>query len=141
MKASSPVIAISILIVVQICAAQSFTPNIPKAWADKDVAGFEVPLVHPDRSPRYMTEEEYYALNVRPIYRSYPVYAAGREPGGCIEWLKQMEPEDLEVRQNRVFPSTYRLFTRKPMAVRRTASHVVPPHSTALQALHCHPAY
>jgi len=93
MKAAAPVIAVAIFIGVQICAAQSFTPDIPKAWADNDVAGFEVPLAHSERSPRYMTEMEYYALKVRPIYRSYPVYAEGREPAGYIEWLKQREPE------------------------------------------------
>jgi hypothetical protein len=62
MKAIARVFAGSILFAVQICVAQSFTPEIPKAWADKDVAGFEVPLNHPERSPRYMTEKEYYAL-------------------------------------------------------------------------------
>ena len=42
-----------------------------------------------------MTEKEYYALPVRPIYRSYPVYAEGREPAGYLEGLKQKEPEIL----------------------------------------------
>jgi hypothetical protein len=82
-----------ILMLAATCAAQPFSPDIPKTWADKDVAGFEVPLTHPDRSPRYMNEKEYYALKVRPIYRSYPVYAEGREPAGYIDWLKQREPE------------------------------------------------
>ncbi len=40
-----------------------------------------------------MTGEEYYALKVRPIYRSYPRYAPGREPSGYVESLKQKEPE------------------------------------------------
>jgi hypothetical protein len=40
-----------------------------------------------------MSEKEYYAQPVRPIYRSYPVYVEGREPAGYIEWLKQREPE------------------------------------------------
>jgi hypothetical protein len=52
-----------------------------------------VPLAQPDRSPRYLTSKEYYALRVRPIYRTYPVYAPGREPAGYMEWLKQREPE------------------------------------------------
>jgi hypothetical protein len=73
--------------------AQTFSPEIPKAWADKDVATFEVPLTHPDRSPRYMPEKEYYAQPVRPIYRSYPVYVEGREPAGYLDWLKQRDPE------------------------------------------------
>jgi cytochrome c553 len=86
-------ISFAILMLGTTCAAQHFSPKIPKAWDDKDVAGFEVPLTQPDRSPRYMTEKEYYALKVRPIYRSYPVYAEGREPAGYLERLKQREPE------------------------------------------------
>jgi hypothetical protein len=41
---------------------QPFTPDIPKAWDDREVARFELPLVQRDRSPRYMTSEEYYKL-------------------------------------------------------------------------------
>jgi len=36
---------------------QPFTPDIPKAWDDQEVARFELPLVQRDRSPRYMTSE------------------------------------------------------------------------------------
>lgn len=75
------------------CAAQNFHPDIPKAWDDKAVEGFELPLVQRDRSPRHMTADEYYALKVRPIYRWYPAYAKGREPDGYLEALKQKEPE------------------------------------------------
>jgi len=54
------------------CWAQEFHPDIPRAWDDKAVEGLEVPLAQRDRSPRYMSAEEYYKLKVRPIYRSYP---------------------------------------------------------------------
>jgi hypothetical protein len=73
--------------------AQNFHPDIPKAWDDKEVAGFELPLAQRDRSPQYMTSEEYYKLKVRPIYRWYPMYAPGREPAGYLDSLKQKEPE------------------------------------------------
>jgi hypothetical protein len=66
---------------------------IPKAWDDKEVAEFEMRLARADGSPHYMMAKEYYVLTVRPIYRSYPVYAPGREPAGYIESLKQKEPE------------------------------------------------
>src|SRR5215469_4231795 len=88
-----PLIAIAILTITAPVLAQEFHPVIPKAWDDKEVAQFEMPLAQADRSPRYMTADEYYALKVRPIYRSYPVYAPGREPAGYIESLKQKEPE------------------------------------------------
>lgn len=74
-------------------AAQTFQPEIPRAWDDKEVQLLELPLAQPDRSPRYMTAEQYYALKVRPIYRSYPAYVKGREPAGYLESLKQKEPE------------------------------------------------
>ena len=40
-----------------------------------------------------MSAKEYYALKVRPIYRSYPVHAPGREPAGYRESLLRKEPE------------------------------------------------
>ena len=70
-----------------------FHPNIPKVWDDRAVETMEVPLAQRDRSPRYMTSAEYYTLKVRPIYRSYPAYAKGREPAGYLESLKEKEPE------------------------------------------------
>lgn len=94
MKATLYVIVLSAALLTQLGAAQQpFSPDIPRAWADKDVATFEVPLTHPDRSPRYMSEQEYYAQPVRQIYRSYPVYAEGREPAGYLDALKSKEPE------------------------------------------------
>jgi Di-haem oxidoreductase, putative peroxidase len=75
------------------CVAQTYHPDIPKAWDDNEVARLEVPLAQRDRSPRYLTAAEYYALKVRTVYRSYPVYAPGRAPAGYLESLKQKEPE------------------------------------------------
>ena len=86
------------LLVVAVAAyalAQPFYPDIPRAWDDRDVAGFEIPLAQPDRSPRYLPAAEYYALEVTPIYRGYPVYLPEKEPAGYIESLKQKEPEIL----------------------------------------------
>jgi hypothetical protein len=73
--------------------AQSFHPEIPRSWDDREVETFEVPLAQADRSPRYMTSTDYYALKERVLYRSYPVYSPGREPAGYREWLKKREPE------------------------------------------------
>lgn len=76
-----------------ISSAQEFRPQIPNVWDDHEVERFEVPLAQRDRSPRHMPAEEYYKLKVRPIYKTYPVYAPGREPAGYIESLKEKEPE------------------------------------------------
>jgi hypothetical protein len=74
-------------------SAQPFSPNIPKFWDDHAVESFEVPLANPRYSPRHVSSAEYYALKVRPIYKTYPVYAPGREPVGYREHLKTLEPE------------------------------------------------
>src|SRR6266487_1869777 len=71
----------------------SFHPVIPRAWDDREVASFEVPLAQPERSPRYLSAAEYYALDVLSIYRGYPVYVPGKEPAGYMDRLKQVEPE------------------------------------------------
>ena len=76
-----------------ISGTQVARPDIPRAWDDREVATFQVPLAQRDRSPRFMTSEEYYKLTVRPIYRTYPIYLPGREPVGYLESLKQKEPE------------------------------------------------
>jgi mono/diheme cytochrome c family protein len=83
----------ALLAVVGTVPAQTFHPNIPRAWDDKEVEGVEVPLAARDRSPRYPNAAEYYSLKVRTIYRSYPVYIEGKEPPGYIESLKQREPD------------------------------------------------
>ena len=94
MKISACAIALTLLAIAAPATQQpAFHPNIPKAWDDKEVESMELPLAQRDRSPRYMTSAEYYALKVRPIYRSYPVYDKGREPAGYLESLKQKDPE------------------------------------------------
>ena len=85
--------SVILTVLVATAAAQEFRPDIPRTWADQDVESFELPLAQRDRSPRYTTSAEYYAFKPRIIYRSYPVYAPGREPGGYREWLLNREPE------------------------------------------------
>ncbi|HXG67082.1 MAG TPA: di-heme oxidoredictase family protein [Blastocatellia bacterium] len=57
------------------------------------MASLEVPLADPAGSPVHVSAEYYYRIPVRPIYKSYPVYAPGQEPPGYEEWLKQQEPQ------------------------------------------------
>ena len=93
MRTRASLLGCTILAIAGTSPAQIFHPDIPRAWDDKEVERLEVPLAQRDRSPRYLTAQEYYALKVRPIYRTYPVYIAGREPAGYIDGLKQKEPE------------------------------------------------
>ncbi|HZN11637.1 MAG TPA: hypothetical protein VFC61_08165, partial [Blastocatellia bacterium] len=52
-----------------------------------------LPLADPAASPRQVPADYYYRIPVRPIYKSYPAYAPGREPAGYQEWLTRQEPE------------------------------------------------
>jgi hypothetical protein len=72
--------------------AQGFRPAIPRTWDDGAVAALEVPLANGRFSPQHVSADYYYRMPVRPIYRSYPVYAPGREPAGYMEWLAKQEP-------------------------------------------------
>ena len=74
-------------------SAQTVRPTIPRAWDADDVKGFELPLAQPDRSPRYLSADQYYALKVRPVYRGYPVYLSGKQPSGYLDSLRQKEPQ------------------------------------------------
>ena len=61
-------------------------------WNARELASFEVPLAHAERSAQHATPDYYYRLAVRPVYKSYPIYAPGREPAGYMDWLAQQEP-------------------------------------------------
>src|SRR5262245_42182289 len=74
-------------------AGAAFAPAIPKTWDDGAVAALEVPLAKAEYSPVHVKSDVYYQLPVRPVYKSYPIYAPGREPDGYFEWLQQQEPE------------------------------------------------
>jgi hypothetical protein len=65
---------------------------IPRTWDDAAVAAHEVPLADPTGSPKHVSSDYYYRIPVRPIYKSYPVYAPGREPDGYLDWLKRQNP-------------------------------------------------
>jgi hypothetical protein len=71
----------------------TFTAAIPKTWDDEAMESVELPLADPARSPVHVSSEYYYRTPERPLYKSYPVYAPGKEPPGYQEWLKQREPE------------------------------------------------
>lgn len=86
-------VSLALIALSPVARTQEFKPDIPKAWDDKEIDRFELPLAQRDRSPRYMSSGEYYKLKVRPIYRTYPAYYPGREPAGYIESLKEKEPE------------------------------------------------
>src|SRR4029453_11795093 len=89
----SLMIVITGLAVHELSSQTAFTPVIPKTWDEKALASLEVPLPNPEFSPKAVPADYYYRIPVRPIHRGYPVYAAGREPAGYFDALKQRDPE------------------------------------------------
>jgi hypothetical protein len=72
---------------------EPFRPEIPKTFDDKAVASSQVSLAVAEVSPVQIDSRSYYNEAVRPIYRSYPVYHPGKEPGEYFEGLRRQEPE------------------------------------------------
>ncbi len=70
-----------------------YRPEIPKTWDAAALASLEVPHPDPRYSPVAVPVEYYYRVPVRPVYKTYPVYAPGREPVHYIEWLREQEPQ------------------------------------------------
>ena len=73
------------------CLAAS--AQVPKTWHRAALEAMQVPLADPRYTPVHVGAEYYYKIPVLPIYKSYPVYLPGREPGGYEEWLKHQEPQ------------------------------------------------
>ncbi|MEZ5353850.1 MAG: hypothetical protein R2762_14525 [Bryobacteraceae bacterium] len=79
--------------VVFFAAGALMAAGIPRTWDADEVAVLEVPLADPRYSPIHISEQLYYRLPERTIYKSYPVYHPDREPAGYMDWLKQQEPQ------------------------------------------------
>ena len=73
-------------------AAVAFAMNVPRVWDKAAVDSLELPLVEPKVFPTHIDEAAYYGIPERVIYKSYPVYAPGREPAGYKDWLNSVEP-------------------------------------------------
>src|SRR5689334_14598998 len=71
----------------------SYVSGISKVWDDEEMASLELPLAQAAASPKPISADYYYRIPLRPIYKSYPVYALGKGPAGYLDSLKQQEPE------------------------------------------------
>src|SRR5271170_6281950 len=85
--------AMGIKVLALILAAVAFAAGIPRTWEKAAVDTLELPLANGESSPTHIDEAAYYRISERVIYKSYPVYAPGREPAGYMERLKTVEPE------------------------------------------------
>lgn len=76
-----------------ISAQSLYRPEIPKTWDAVAMTSLEVPHPDPRYSPVAVPVEYYYRVPIRPVYKTYPVYAPGREPAHYVQWLEKQEPE------------------------------------------------
>src|SRR4051794_38701423 len=67
--------------------------TIPIAWDEAALASMQTPLRDPARTPKHMAVGVYHQIPLLPFYKTYPVYAPGREPAGYMERLRELEPE------------------------------------------------
>lgn len=71
----------------------AISPVIPRTWNDQAVASIELPLASTGVPPEHISGDYYYRMPVRPIYKSYQIYAPGKESAGYFDRLEQREPE------------------------------------------------
>ena len=79
-------------LVLRLSAQQ--TVQIPRTWDEEMLHEWATPIAALSVRPGHFSAKEYYASPVD-NYRSYPVYAAGREPAGYFERLRKAKPEPL----------------------------------------------
>jgi hypothetical protein len=80
-------------IVVAIFSAVFAPAQVPRVWNQAAVDSLEIPLANAANSPKHISEDAYYRIPERVLYRAYSVYEPSREPAGYQEWLKSREPE------------------------------------------------
>jgi hypothetical protein len=69
--------------------------DIPRTWDSTALADFVLPLPDTAVDVRHISEDYYYRLPTRTIYKGYPVYHPDYEPEGYLDSLRQFEPVDL----------------------------------------------
>jgi hypothetical protein len=86
---------LSLLVFCSIASGQAkYRPVIPKTWDDAALADWPTPLVELNLRPTHISEKEYYSLPIDNL-RTYPVYAAGKEPKGYWEMLQRVGPQPM----------------------------------------------
>jgi len=74
---------------------ERFEPEIPRTWDSTALADFVLPLPDTSVNVQVPSEDYYYSLPARVIYKTYPVYHPDYEPEGYLDSLRQREPVDV----------------------------------------------
>ena len=69
-------------------------PSIPKTWDDSALTDWATPVAGLNVRPGHFSAEQYYRAPVD-NHRTYPVYAADREPAGYWEMVRHASPKPL----------------------------------------------
>jgi hypothetical protein len=72
----------------------SFKPEIPRVWSEEALSTWATPIAGLNARPGHFAEAEYYQAPID-NYRTYPVYAPGREPAGYWEMLQKVGAKPL----------------------------------------------
>lgn len=75
-----PLLRLQILAVIPcglMFAQAQFQPSVPRTWDELALHDLESPLARPEASARHIRSEFYYRIPIRPIYRTYAIYAPG----------------------------------------------------------------
>jgi hypothetical protein len=75
-------------------SSAAFQPRIPKTWDAAALESWATPLPGLNARPGHVSETDYYQAPLD-NYRTYPVYAPGREPKGYWEMLQKVGPKPL----------------------------------------------
>lgn len=76
-------------------SASGATRAIPKAWDEALLRTQHVPLADARIKVTHLSEQSYYAMPERVLYKTYPIYHPEHEPPGYLAALEQKEPEIL----------------------------------------------
>jgi hypothetical protein len=70
---------------------QPFTPVIPRVWNEVTIHDLELPRAS-KVTVQHLSADFYYQIPERTIWKTYPVYAPGKEPAGYWQWLQRQKP-------------------------------------------------
>lgn len=98
MKMKPKLIILMVIVVAAISFSfiqtwQHYYSEIPRIWTNEALKDWELPNANPTFTVEPVSEEFYYALPERVIYKTYPVYHPDYEPEGYWEWLHEQDAQ------------------------------------------------
>jgi len=89
------VVLFGLLLAGALPSGSQLPSSVPRTWDDERMADLELPLARPEFTLQQVSSDYYYRIPIRPVYRTYPVYARDREPAGYMERLAGLDPVEV----------------------------------------------